>query len=295
MSRLRRNEAIAGYLFIMPWMVGFLVWWLGPMLASLYFSFTRYEILTPPQWIGLQNYARLLRDDLFWIALANTALYTVMSVSFYMVTSLFVALLLNASLPGVGIFRAIVYLPSQVPTVVNALLWLWIFNPQFGLANYVLYELDLPQQQWIFDPVLAKPSLVLMGAWGIGSGMLIFLAGLQSIPETIYEAASIDGAGALAKFIFITIPMLSPIIFFNLIMSIIASFQVFDAAYIMTSGGPQNATLFYVLYIFRTAFESFRMGYASAMAWVLFVLIMALTVANFRLSGRWVHYETERR
>lgn len=177
----------------------------------------------------------------------------------------------------------------------NALLWLWIFNPQFGLANYVLYEFGLPQQQWIFDPVLAKPSLVLMGAWGIGSGMLIFLAGLQSIPETIYEAASIDGAGALAKFIFITIPMLSPIIFFNLIMGIIASFQVFDAAYIMTSGGPQNATLFYVLYIFRTAFESFRMGYASAMAWVLFVLIMALTVANFRLSGRWVHYETERR
>lgn len=289
---LRRREALWGYFFISTWLVGFVLWYLYPLAAGLYYSFTAYDLLTPPKWVGLQNYTTLINDPLFGVSLANTVIYTVMSVTIFMIASLGGALLLNATLRGISFFRAAIYLPSQLAVVASSFIWLWIFNPQFGIANYFLARIGIPAQQWLFDPVLAKPCIAIMTFWGIGAGIIIFLAGLQSIPESLYEAAKSDGAGEIRLFFSITIPMLSPVILFNLIVSIIAAFQVFDQAYIMTEGGPDNETLFYVLYVFRNAFEFFKMGYASALSWVLFIIVVILTAITFRLSNRWVHYET---
>jgi multiple sugar transport system permease protein len=203
------------------------------------------------------------------------------------------ALLLNLPLPGVPIYRTLFFLPSLTPAVANALLWVWIFSPDFGLANYLLQAVGLPPQKWLFDVNLAKPSLILMGLWGIGSQMIIFLAGLQGIPQILYEAANIDGANEWQRFWRITLPMLSPTIFFNLVIGIIGSFQVFTTAYIATQGGPQNATLFYVLYLWRNGFDYFKMGYASALAWVLLLIVLVLTLIQFRLARRLVYYEAE--
>jgi multiple sugar transport system permease protein len=294
-SAFARREAVWGYLFILPWLLGFLVWYLGPMLVSLYYSFTEYQVLTPPKWVGFANYRTLYHDHEFVVSLVNTAIYTAMSVTIYMIASLGGALLLNAKLRGMAFFRVAVYLPSQLTLVASAFIWLWILEPQFGVANYFLGKIGIPPQQWIFDPVLAKPSLAIMGLWGIGTGIIIFLAGLQSIPESLYDAAKVDGASETRLFFHITVPMLSPVILFNLIIAIIASFQVFDQAYVMTQGGPGDATLFYVLYIFNNAFQYFKMGYASALSWVLFLIVLVLTALNFKLSGRWVHYEAGER
>lgn len=294
-SPLRRREALWGYAFISPWLLGLLIWYAGPMAASLYYSFTEYDALRPPRWSGLANYDTLIHDHRFVVSLVNTAVYTAMAVGIYMVASLGAALLLNAKLRGIGLFRAVIYLPSQLTLVASAFIWLWIFEPQFGIANYFLSKIGIPGQKWIFDPVLVKPSLAIMGFWGIGTGIIIFLAGLQSIPESLYDAAKVDGAGEIRQFFSITLPMLSPVILFNFIIAIIASFQVFDQAYIMTKGGPNDSSLFYVLYVFRNAFEFFKFGYASALAWVLFLIVLALTLVNFLISGRWVYYEVSRR
>jgi multiple sugar transport system permease protein len=287
------REAIDGWLFILPWFLGFLLFTAGPMIASAVISFMEWEILTPPTWVGLGNFQQMFSDPLFFESLYNTAFYTLLGVPLYLIASLVMALLLNLPLRGISVYRAIYFLPSLTPSVANALLWVWIFSPDFGLANYFLGIVGIPPQKWLFDIHLAKPALILMGLWGIGSQMIIFLAGLQGIPQVLHEAAAIDGANNWRRFWSITLPMLSPTIFFNLVIGIIGSFQVFTTVYIATQGGPQNATLFYVLYLWRNGFDYFKMGYASALAWVLLVIVLTLTLIQFRLARRLVYYEGE--
>jgi len=288
-----RKEAIQGFLCITPWLLGFIVFTAGPMLASLWLATTDYEILRPISFIGLKNFSKAWADPLFSKSLYNTAFYTFLYVPLHLLTALLAAILLNTNVHGKGIYRVIFYVPSIMPSVANAFLWMWIFNPNYGLANALLDVFGLPPQKWIWSQTLAKPSFVIMGVWGMGSTMIIFLAGLQGIDPVLYEAASIDGASAWTKFWRITLPMLTPVIFFNLIISIIGSFQVFTTAFIATGGGPNNATLFYVLYIYRQGFEFTRMGYASALAWVLFVIVLLMTLIQLRMADRWVYYEAE--
>lgn len=291
-QKLLRREAIYGYLFASPWILGFLLFVIGPILVSLILSFCNYEILTPAQWVGWSNYKRLLNDDpIFWKSLWNTVYYTCFGVPLGMVSALGFALLLNQKIRSIALFRTIYYLPSVVAGVAVFILWMWLFNPQTGLLNAFLGLFGIKGPSWIYDPVWSKPSLILMGLWTVGGGTLIYLAGLQGIPEQYYEAAQIDGAGNWKQFIHVTLPMLSPTIFFNLIMGVIGSFQVFTQAYVMTAGGPVDSTRFYVFYLFQLAFQYFYMGYASAMAWLMFLLILILTLIQFKFASRWVYYE----
>ncbi|MHB0878525.1 MAG: carbohydrate ABC transporter permease, partial [Anaerolineae bacterium] len=287
------RENLEGWIFIAPWVLGFFAFTFGPMVASAVMAFMKWDVLTPPKLIGIENFRAMAGDVLVLKSLGNTAYYTFIGVPLYLLVSLISAVFLNTGLRGVNVYRTLFFLPSLTPAVASALLWIWIFNPEFGLANALLWRLGLPPQKWLFDPVLAKPSFILMGVWGMGSQMIIFLAGLQGIPEQIYEAAAIDGANAWRKFWSITMPMLSPTIFFNLVIGIIGSFQVFTAAYIATQGGPQNATLFYVLYLYRNAFDYFKMGYAAALAWVLFAIVLLFTAIQFITARKWVYYEVE--
>lgn len=264
------------------------------MIASIVLSFMNWNLLAPPQWAGLTNFANVLNDRYVGVALYNTAYYTFIAVPLDLSAALLVALLMNWRVPFISYHRTIFYLPSVTPVVASTLLWSYVFNPQFGLANAALGIIGLPAQRWFWDPVSAKPSFIIMSMWGFGSAMVIFLAGLQGISQHLYEVASLDGAGLFARFRHVTLPMLTPTIFFNLVIGIIGSFQVFTAAYIITSGGPADATLFFVLYLFRNAFQFFKMGYASALAWLLFVIILAFTLLQFWLSRRWVYYEAER-
>jgi len=285
------SETRDAFLFLMPWILGFLLFTAGPMLASLYISFTRWEIVTPAIWIGPAQYSRLLHDDRFYLSLYNTAYYVFIGVPLHLFLALLAALAMNMDLRGIRFYRALYYVPSITPAVANAILWLWIFHPQWGLANAALQSLGFKPLYWLQDPRLAKPAFILMSFWTIGGQMVILLAGLKGIPEVLYEAAAIDGANAWHRFWRVTLPLLTPALFFNLIIAIIGAFQVFTQAYIMTEGGPNYATLFYVLYLYRMAFENFRMGYASAMAWVLFLIILVFTLLQFRVSERWVFYE----
>lgn len=285
------REQIDGYIFILPWLIGFFVFVAGPMVASFVISFMRWEIVTPPAWIGAAQYTKLLQDNRFYLSLYNTAYYVFIGVPLHLLLALLAAMAMNLNLRGIRFYRTVYFIPSITPVVASSLLWLWIFNPEFGLANAALNALGLPSLYWLQDPKLAKGAFIIMSFWTIGGQMVILLAGLKGIPRTLYEAAEIDGAGRWASFRHITLPMLSPAIFFNLILAIIGAFQVFTQSYIITSGGPENATLFYVLYLYRMAFENFRMGYASAMAWVLFLIILLFTFIQFRLSDRWVFYE----
>jgi len=298
MTRRQRREAMEGVLFASPWLIGFFVLTAGPMLASFLLSFTRWNGISPVgalRWIGPENYHQLLREDhSFAKALQNTAFYALFSVPLGMATSLGLALLLNQRVRGLAFFRTVFYLPSVVSGVATAMLWLWLFNPSFGVVNWVLRQLHLPEPGWLSDESTAIWVFILMSVWSGGNAMLIYLAGLQSVPEHLYEAAALDGAGPTARFRHVTLPMLSPTLFFNLVMAIIASFQVFTSAYVMTEGGPNEATLFYVLYLYQKAFEQFQMGYASAMAWILFAIILALTLLVLRSSRVWVYYEGER-
>ncbi len=294
-SRLRRREAISGYIAIMPWLLGFLIFTAGPMLFSAYLTFTKWELLTPPRWIGLGNFRFLLVDKTFRTALWNTFFYTIISVPLQLAVALGVALLLNIGIRAKNWYRAIIFLPSQTPIVANALLWFFIFSPTYGLANVVMDVLGLPQQRWLWDVHLVKPALILMAIWAFGGAMIIFLAGLQNIPRSFYEAAEIDGAGSFAKFLHITIPLLSPTIFFNLVIGLIGAFQVFTPVYIMTQGGPGTASMMLGMYIYRHGFQQFNMGYASLLAWVLFVIVMLLTLLQFAGAKRWVHYEGDTR
>lgn len=284
---------IAGYLFVLPWILGFLIFTAGPMIASIVIAFMKWEVITTPEFVGVQNFTDLVRDPLFATSLYNTAFYTLIAVPLQLIVALLTAMLLNNKVRGIALYRTIYYLPSVTPVVASAMLWLWIFNPEFGLANALLDKLGLPKQLWLLDPNWAKPAFIFMSLWGIGGTMVIFLAGLQGVPAELYEAASIDGANSRQRFWQITLPMLTPVIFFNLLIGLIDSFQIFSSAYIMTDGGPQNRTLFYVLYLYRNGFKYFQMGYASALAWVLFIIVLLFTLLQFRLSKRWVYYETD--
>ena len=289
---LARKEAILGYCFIAPWLVGFFIWTLGPMIASFVLSFADYAIIAPPEFLGLTNYRKILSDDpAFWDALQVTLTYALFSVPAGIVASLGIALLMNQPVPGLRLWRTIYYLPAVVSGVAVAMLWVWVFHSEFGLINLALRLVGIRGPAWLGSPDWALWALVLMSFWSVGSGMIVKLAGLQSIPTELYEAASIDGAGSWQKFWRITLPMLSPILFFNLVMGVITTFQYFTNAYVMTDGGPGRATLFYNLYLYRTAFNYFQMGYASALAWILFLIILALTLLIFRSSPYWVYYE----
>jgi len=286
-----------GYLFALPWLAGFLLFIAGPMLTSLYLSLTDYSLFGFPRWVGGGNYARLLsgQDELFYLSLWNTFVYVIFSVPLGMVLALGLALLLNQPLPLVRLWRTLYYLPAVTAGVAVLLLWQWLFMPSTGLINQALGAVGLPEPGWLGDEHWSKPAIILIALWGAGGGMVIYLAGLQAIPRHLYEAASIDGAGRWARFRHVTLPMLSPTIFFNLIISVIATFQVFQPAYVLTGGGPVNSTLFYVLYLYNQAFQFGRQGYASALAWILLLIVLVLTLINFRLSGRWVYYEGETR
>jgi multiple sugar transport system permease protein len=292
LSRLERGEALLFYVLILPWLINFLVLSLGPVISALYLSLTSYDIVNPPTFVGLANYQQLFAGDpLFLQALRVTAVWVFAGVPLRLIVALIFAILLNQKLMGIGFFRTVFYLPSVVSGVAVALLWMWVLQPQFGLLNYFLGLLGIPGPQWLSSPTWALPGFIVMSLWSTGATMIIFLAGLQGIPLDLYEAAAIDGAGRLREFWSITVPMITPVILFNLVIQIINSFQVFTQAFIMTNGGPVNATLFYVLLLYRVAFQYNQMGYASAMAWILFVIILVLTALVFRSSGRWVHYE----
>jgi multiple sugar transport system permease protein len=287
-----RLERRWGLLLAMPAMLGFLIFTLGPMVASAVLSLTDWTIGARPVFIGIKNYVQMFESDqLFWKSMSVTWYYTLLSVPVAMIIAFAVALLMNARVRGLGAYRTIYYLPTLVPSVANAVLWMWIFNPDFGLLNETLRRFGLPTSNWVFSETMVVPSLVLMSAWGFGNIMVIFLAGLQGVPRHLYEAVAIDGGGAWQQFRHVTLPMMTPVIFYNLVTSIIATFQVFNQAYIMTQGGPNNASTFYVYYLYQTAFTKSEMGYASALAWVLFVIVMIITVLLFRSSNRWVYYE----
>ncbi len=296
-SSANAEETRAGWLAISPWLVGFVIFTLGPIIASLYFSFTSYNVVQPARFIGLENYRRIFMDDpLFRKSLFNTLVYTGLHVPLHVFTAMGAALLLSRAARFQGIFRTLFYLPAMTPAVATALLWLWILNPNDGLVNRGLRFLHLPAPAWTVDPFWMKPAVVIMSTWTLGGAMLIYLAGLKNIPVTLYEAAQLDGATPWQQFRFITFPMLSSVTFFVATISLIGSLQTLTQGYIMfdKDGGNQNAALFYVMYLFKRAFEYFQMGYASALAWMLFLVIGLLTAAQFFISKRWVYYESDR-
>jgi multiple sugar transport system permease protein len=292
-SRMARKEAWMGFLTISPWIAGFVLFTIGPIVASMFISFTNWDLVTAPRWVGLDNYVRLLKDDpLFWQSLRVTLYFAILSLPLGLIASLVVAILMNQNVRGIFWFRTIYYLPAVMPAVAAAILWRWIFNNDFGILNVILRFLGLQGLHWLTDPRWVVPAFVIMGLWSVGGGMLIYLAGLQGIPTQLYEAADLDGAGPWKKFLNVTLPMLSPVILYNLIMGIIGSFQAgFTTSYIMTSGGPNNASMFYVLYLYINAFERFKMGYASAQAWVLFLIVLLITLLVYKKSQAWVYYE----
>jgi len=294
---IRAREARAFWLFILPWAIGFLAFTVGPIIASIYLSFTRYDIVSPPEFIGLRNFTELFADPLFYKSMGNTLYFVFLVVPLTMIISFGLALLLNQKVKALPLFRTIFYIPSIVPFVASAVLWMWLLQPQYGLVNGMIKTIGLRPPTWLASEIWAKPALVLMLLWGSGSTMLIYLAGLQGVPESLLEAAHIDGANSFQRFIHITLPMMTPTIFFTLTMGIISTFQVFSIVYVMTSGmgGPQNSTLVYLLYMFRQAFVFFKMGYASAMALILFLIVLMVTVVQFVLAPIWVYYEVEGR
>ncbi|QPC85226.1 sugar ABC transporter permease [Phototrophicus methaneseepsis] len=288
----RRGEAVAGILMASPWIIGFLIFVLGPMIASLYLSFTRWDLFTAPKWVGLDNYTNLLFDDASFIqSLKVTTIYAFIGVPLQVSLGLVLATLLNQKIRFLGFFRTVYYLPSVIGGIAVAVMFRWIFGSQFGLINGFLSSIGVQGPSWLGDPNWVLPSFILMSLWGAGSSMLIYLGALQGIPTDLYEAADVDGAGSFVKFMRITIPMMTPVIFFNMVMGIIAGLQEFVIPFIMTGGGPADSSLFLVLYLYRNAFEFFKMGYASALAWLLFIYIMVLTGLVLRSSSMWVYYE----
>jgi multiple sugar transport system permease protein len=294
-SPMARREALSFYLLILPWLIGFLVFLAYPMLRSLYLSFTNYGLQANPVWIGLRNYERIFNDPDFWQSLRVTFIYAAFSVPGSTILALMTALVLAQKLRGVNIWRTIFFVPSILSSISVAILWLYVFRPEGGLLNIVLGWLGIQGPNWLSSEQWALPALIIMSWWTIGGQIVIYLAGIKGIPETLYEAAVIDGANERQKFFFVTLPMLSPTIFFNVVLAIIAALQVFDSGYIMTRGGPNDATLFYMINLYDKAFQSVQLGYASALAWILFIIIMATTLLVIRSSALWVFYETEQR
>lgn len=294
MSPAARREAITFYILISPWLLGLLIFIVYPMARSLYLALTQYQIGREPVYIGLDNFTRLLNDGDFWRSLRVTGLYVLGSVPGSTVIAIGIAMLLAQKVRGVSIWRTIYFLPSVVAPIAVAVLWFYVFNPQYGLINTLLGYLGIEGPGWITSEDWALPSLVLMSWWTVGGQVIIYLAGLKNIPKEFYEVAEIDGAGPWARFWNITIPMLSPTIFFNVILGFIGAFQVFEGPLVLTNGGPNKATLTYMLNLYQEAFQMGSLGYASALAWVLFLVIMTLTVLIIRSSSVWVYYETER-
>ena len=293
-ARLRRRQALIGYLWISPWLIGAVLFTVGPMLASLFLSFTQYNIVESPRWIGLANYIQAFtKDELFWGSMWRTLVYAAITVTLGIAGSLGAALLLNRPWRGTALLRTAFFLPSLVPIVASALLWRWIFNPQVGLFNYLLGLVGIRGPAWFASTEWAMPGLIIMALWGTigGSQMLIFLAGLQGVPRELYEAAEVDGAGVWGRFRHVTLPMISPTLFFNTILGLIGGLKVFSAAYVGTEGGPAYATWFYLLHLYFQAFRFFEMGYASALAWIFFAIVITLTIVQVRWSSRWVYYE----
>ncbi len=294
LSRMRRKEAIEGFLCISPWLIGFLVLTIGPVIFSLIISLTKWDMITPPKFVGFGNYATIVADDFrFRQSLKVTAIYAALSVPLGLACSLALAMLLNLNLRGMRVFRAIFYIPAILPPIAVSMVWLMLFKPYGGILNVLLGKVGLGPVPWLTSPGWALPSFILMSLWGVGGGMIIYLAGLQGVPTQLYESAEIDGAGSWSKFRNVTLPMISPTILFNLIMGIIGSFQVFASSFVMTQGGPAYATLFYVLYLYQNAFMYLKMGYACALAWILFLVILALTLLMLKASSAWVYYESE--
>ncbi|MCY3781844.1 MAG: sugar ABC transporter permease [Chloroflexi bacterium] len=301
---LSQREALQGFIYISPWIIGFLVFTVGPMIASAYLSLTDYNIVTPPRFAGLNNYEFMFKDRLFWKSIENTLYYTIIFVPIAIAGSLGLAMLLNQKIAGRVALRTLYFLPSITPVVAAAFLWLWIFQPQIGLMNAIISALGLGDGPlWLGHPGSSKPALIIISLWGAlgGNTMLIFLAALQGIPKELYESADIDGAGGVGKFRFITVPSISPVILFNTVLGVIGALQMFTLAYVASSGqqqmfspgGPLNSTLFYVLHLYNSAFDFWEMGYASALAWVFFVIVLAITAFQLWTSRRWVYYEGE--
>jgi multiple sugar transport system permease protein len=298
-----RRNLRNGLLFASPWLLNLAIFIAYPIAASFYYSLCSYDTLRPPRWVGLENYRLLFtQDPLFWKSLWNTLYMVLFGLPVSLVVSLGIALLMNQKLKGMAFYRTVFYLPSITPVVATSILWLWLLNPDMGLVNDVLKRVGIAGPGWLASPDWSKPALILMGLWGAGGSMVIYLAGLQDVPASLYEAASLDGAGRIAQFRHVTLPMLSPVILFNLIMGLIAGFQYFTQVYVITTatgnrvlGGPQDSTLVYALQLFSVAFLDFRMGYACAMAWILFLVTLACALAVFRSSARWVYYGGESR
>ncbi|MDO8589418.1 MAG: sugar ABC transporter permease [Armatimonadota bacterium] len=285
-----------GLLFCSPAILGLLAFTLYPALASLYYSFCNYPMLKPPVWVGTANYRTLFHDPVFYKSLSNTAYYAVFATPLGMIVAFLLALLLNQKVKGLAVFRTMFFVPSIVPMVAGSVLWLWLLNPQYGLINTLLRSVGFPEPGWMADPAWAKPALIVMSAWGIGGWMLVYLAGLQDVPRDLYEAAEIDGANLLQRARHITIPFMSPHLFFTLVMGFIGAAQYFTQAYVMTNGmgGPVDSTKFFSLYLFQNAFQYWKMGYACAMAWILFIVILLFTLLLFKTSARYVYYGGER-
>ncbi len=298
-GRRNRSNLVWGLGFISPWLVGLLAFTLFPIVSSFYYSLTDYNLVRPPQWVGLSNYAALLSDRVFYESLYNTLYMVLIGLPLHLVWALVLALLLAPSRKGIGLFRTLFYLPTVVPVVAATLLWRWMLNPSHGIVNTALAFLGLPEPGWLVDPDWSKPALILMGMWGVGGTMVIYLAALRDVPRELYEAAEIDGASWMRRTIFITMPMISPVLFYTLVVHTIGYFQYFTQAYVFSAtgyggqlavGGPRNSTLFYALYLYLNAFRFFKMGIASAMAWLLFMILVVTTLLLFRSSSRWVHY-----
>ncbi|GAA0846053.1 carbohydrate ABC transporter permease [Paenibacillus glucanolyticus] len=284
----------AGYLYIMPWLLGLLLFTIGPMLFSLLLAFSKWDIITGVQsieWVGLDNFKAIFHDELFYQSLKVTFIFALVSVPLYQIVSLLIAVLLNMRSRGMNVFRLIYFMPSVIPAVAVSMMWVMIFNPEYGILNKALGWFGIQGPAWLQDPSYALGALIVMGIWGVGNTIIIYLSGLQSVPEDMHEAAELDGAGRIRRFFSITLPMISPTVFFNLIMGIIGGFQYFTQAFVMTNGGPLNSTLFYNLYLYNKAFQDYEMGYASALSWILFVIILVFTLIVIRSSSMWVYYQ----
>jgi multiple sugar transport system permease protein len=294
---LSRKEAILGFVYISPWLAGLLIFTAGPIVASAYLSLTDDQIIVAPHFVGLANYARALsgNDAIFWPAVYNTIYFAVLFVPLSIAGSLAAALLLNVRVRGQAVFRTMFFIPSITPAVAAVFLWIWILSPDFGPFNNLLDLVGIPGPGWLGSPVWSKPALILMSLWSaVGGGtMIIFLAGLQGVPTELYEASEIDGATGWQQFLNVTLPMLSPAVFFNLVVGLIGALRVFTAAYVATAGGPMNSTMFYMLHLFNNAYVYLYMGYASALAWLFVVLALALVVTQVWLGRKWVYYEGE--
>lgn len=294
MSPRKRREALEGYLGLLPWMIGFLLLTLGPILSTVYLSFTQWKITEPPNFIGLTNYVLMFTaDPQFWNALKVTFLYVLYSLPLKLVAGLALSLLLNLKLPGMNLYRTVFYIPAVISGVAVSLMWMWLMQPDYGVINTLLGMIGVQGPGWFWDPDWALPSVAIMSVWNVGGSAVIYLAGLQNIPPHLYEAAEIDGANRWYRFWRITIPLLTPTLFFQLVMEMIDSFRVFTQAFVITKGGPLGATYFYMLYLYEQAFQEFNMGYASALAIIITLIILVFTLIVNSTQNRWVYYEAE--